>query len=362
VVKKSWVISLYSPMDFTNYSVNDFVGDESFQAFVADADSEAGRFWREWLAEHPGHQADADQAYALVQGLVPGHLYPVPAGLKQQELLRLRQALRTSSPQPWLNWQRRTRLLVGTSVVAVLAAVSWWQWPTATGPTTRYLAGPNQQRTLTLPDSSVVVLNGNATLTTATRWTATTPREVWLTGEAYFRVTHRAAPAVRDIAAAPASAKFVVHAGGLDIAVLGTRFNVNNQPTSTKVVLNSGKVAVDRHAWLTRENLLMQPGDLVETSAAAPHLARRHVQPALYSAWTQGELRLQQTSVRDIVQLLRDAYGWQVVATDSALLHQTLTGVLPANTPDLLLPALAKSLGVQVTRTGTVVRFQPLAQ
>jgi ferric-dicitrate binding protein FerR (iron transport regulator) len=50
------------------------------------------------------------------------------------------------------------------------------------------------------------------------------------------------------------------------------------------------------------------------------------------------------------------------VATDSALLHQTLTGVLPANTPDLLLPALAKSLGVQVTRTGTVVRFQPLAQ
>jgi transmembrane sensor len=349
-------------MDFTNYSVNDFVGDESFQAFVADADSEAGRFWREWLAEHPGHQADADQAYALVQGLGPGQLYPVPAGLKQQELLRLRQALRTSSPQPWLNWQRRTRLLVGTSVVAVLAAMSWWQWPTATGPTTQYLAGPNQQRTLTLPDGSVVVLNGNATLTTATHWTATTPREVWLTGEAYFQVTHRAAPAVRDIAAAPASTKFVVHAGGLDIAVLGTRFNVNNQPTSTKVVLNSGKVAVDRHAWLTRENLLMQPGDLVETSAAAPHLARRHVQPALYSAWTQGELRLQQTSVRDIVQLLRDAYGWQVVATDSALLHQTLTGVLPANTPDLLLPALAKSLGVQVTRTGTVVRFQPLAQ
>jgi transmembrane sensor len=154
----------------------------------------------------------------------------------------------------------------------------------------------------------------------------------------------------------------VVHAGGLDIAVLGTRFNVNSQPTGTKVVLNSGKVAVDRHAWLTTENLLMQPGDLVETSEATPHLARRHVQPALYSAWTQGELRLQQTSVRDIVQLLRDAYGWQVVATDSTLLNQTLTGILPANTPDLLLPALAKTLGVQVTRTGNVVRFQPLAR
>ena len=349
-------------MDFTNYSVTDFASEESFQAFVADANSDAGRFWQAWLAEHPLQKADADQAYALVQGLGPSQLYPVPAGLKQQELLRLRQSLQAGRPQPWLSWQRRTRVLVGASAVALVAAVGWWQWPAAAGPTTQYATGPNQQRTVSLPDGSVVVLNGNATLATATQWAANSSREVWLTGEAYFRVTHRAAPAVRDIAAAPASAKFVVHAGGLDIAVLGTQFNVNSQPTGTKVVLNSGKVAVDRHDWLTTENLLMQPGDLVETSTAAPHLARRRVQPALYSAWTQGELRLQQTAVRDIVQLLRDAYGWQVVATDSAILHQTLTGVLPANTPDLLLPALAKSLGVQVTRTGNVVRFQPLAQ
>jgi transmembrane sensor len=349
-------------MDYTNYSITDFVADESFQAFVANADSDAGRFWQTWLAEHPAQKGEADQAYALVQGLGPNQLYPVPAQLKHQELLRLRQSLRTSSTQPWLSWQRRTRLLVGTSAAALLAVVGWWQWPTITGPTTQYLAGPNQQRTLTLPDGSVVVLNGNATLTTAAQWPAAAPREVWLTGEAYFRVTHRTAPAVRDIAAAPASAKFVVHAGGLDIAVLGTQFTVNNQPTSTKVVLNSGKVAVDRHAWFTRENLLMQPGDLVETSTAAPSLARRHVQPALYSAWTQGQLQLQQTLVRDIVQLLRDNYGWQVQVTDSALLHQTLTGVLPANNSDLLLPALAKSLGVQVTRTGNLVRFQPLAQ
>jgi transmembrane sensor len=349
-------------MDFTNYSVNDFVADESFQAFVANADSDAGRTWQAWLAAHPSRQADADQAYVLVQGLGPNQLYPVPTELKQQELLRLRQSLYATRTQPWLSWQRRTRLLVGTSAAALLAVVGWWQWSATTGHTTQYVAGANQQRTLTLPDGSVVVLNGNATLTTAAQWTAATPREVWLTGEAYFQVAHLAAPAVRNIADAPATAKFVVHAGGLNIAVLGTQFNVNSQPTGTKVVLNSGKVAVDRHAWFTRENLLMQPGDLVETSAAAPSLAKRHVQPALYSAWTQGHLQLQQTSVRDIMQLLRDDYGWQVQVADSALLSQTLTGLLPANNPDLLLPALAKTLGVQVTRTGNLVRFQPSAQ
>jgi len=349
-------------MDFTNYAVSDLVADESFQAFVADADSEAGRFWQAWLAEHPAQQADADLAAALVRGLGPGSLYQVPAELKQQELLRLRQALWATPPQPWLRGRRRARVLVGSLATAVLAALSWWQWSATTGPTTEYAAGPRQQRTLTLPDGSVVVLNANAKLTAATRWTATTPREVWLTGEAYFQVTHLAAPAVQDIAVAPAPAKFVVHAGGLDIAVLGTQFTVNNQPASTKVVLNSGKVAVDRRAWLGSENLLMQPGDLVETSEDAPQLTRRRVQPALYSAWTQGQLQLQQTSLRDLVQLLRDDYNWQVEVTDPALLNQTLTGLLPANDPDLLLPALAKSLGVQVTRTGNVVRFGTLAR
>ena len=349
-------------MDFTQYSVNDFVADESFQAYVADNGSAAGHFWQAWLAQHPAQQLAADQAYALVQGLGPRQLYPVPAALKQQELLRLRQALQAPRPQPWLSWRRRTRLLVGTAAAAVLAVAGWWQWPADGGPTTQYVAGPTQPRTLTLPDGSVVVLNGRATLTTAAQWTATAPREVWLTGEAYFQVAHLAAPAVHDIAAAPGRAKFVVHAGGLDIAVLGTRFTVNNQPASTKVVLNSGRVAVDRRAWFTRENLLMQPGDLVETSAEAPALARRHVQPALYSAWTQGHLQLQQTSVRDLVQLLRDNYGWQVQVADSTLLDQTLTGLLPANNPDLLLPALAKTLGIQVTRTGNLVRFQPLAR
>lgn len=349
-------------MDFTQYSVNDFVADESFQAYVADTDSAAGQFWQAWLAQHPAQQLAADQAYALVQGLGPRQLFPVPAELKQQELLRLRLALDYAEPRPWLRWQLRTRRLAGATALALLAAGAWWQWPAATGPTTRYVAGLRQPRTLTLPDGSVVVLNGNATLTTAAHWTAAAPREVWLTGEAYFQVTHRAPAAVRDIAAAAPSAKFVVHAGGLDIAVLGTRFNVNSQPASTKVVLSSGKVAVDRPTWFSTDNVLMQPGDLVETTADAPALARRHVQPALYSAWTQGQLRLEQTSVRDLAQLLRDAYGWEVIATDSALLRQTLTGVLPANDPDLLLPALAKSLGIEATRRGNVVRLQPLAQ
>ncbi|GAB3855148.1 hypothetical protein GCM10028822_25990 [Hymenobacter terrigena] len=352
-------------MDFTRYSVDDFVVDESFQAFVARADSEAGRFWQAWLSEHPEKKAEADEAFALVQGLRQARPYPLPDELLPQELQRLRQALNIPAARPQLRVQRR-RVLAGTlALLLLLVGLGWWQWlrpAVPAGKAERFATSTGQQRRLTLPDGSVVVLNGNSTLTTAAQWNTTSPREVWLTGEGYFQVTHLAPPSVIDIAGAPANVKFVVHAGGLNVAVLGTEFNVNSRPGSTKVVLSSGKVAVERQALLTRENLLMQPGDLVETSAVQPGLTRRHVQPALYTGWTEGRLKFDQTPMREVVQLLRDSYGMQVDVADPAILHQTVVGQVPTTTPDVLLDALAKSLEIKVTRKGNHVRFLPASR
>ncbi len=350
-------------MDFLRYSVNDFVFDESFQAFVADADSEAGRLWQAWLLAHPQQQAEADRAHAFVRALHQARPHALPAGLLPQELRRLRQALRVPAAQPRLRSQRRVRRLAGALGALLLASgLAWWQWPRPTalaGPMARYATGPNQQRTLTLPDGSVVTLNGSSALTTAAAWTAETPREVWLTGEGYFQVTHRAARPGADIEAAPASTKFVVHAGGLRVAVLGTQFDVNSRAGDTKVVLASGKVAVARQALLAPDNLVMRPGDLIETSAAHPALRRRHVEPALYSGWTQGRLRFRQTPMREVVQLLRDSYGLRVVFADSAMLRKTIVGEVPTTNPDVLLAALGKVLNSEVVRTGNAVRFLP---
>ena len=352
-------------MDFIRYSVDDFIVDESFHAFVALADSEAGRFWQSWLNEHPEKKTEADQAFALVQGLRQARPYPIADHLLPQELQRLRQALNipAARPRPRLRTQRRRQVLTGAlAALFIVVGLGWWQWlrPDApAGKAERFATRHDQQRRLTLPDGSVVVLNGNSTLTTAAQWTAASSREVWLTGEGYFQVTHLAPPSVTNIAGASANVKFVVHAGGLNVAVLGTEFNVNSRPGSTKVVLSSGKVTVERQALLTRENLLMQPGDLVETSAAQPGLTRRHVLPALYSDWTQGRLKFDQTPMRDVVQLLRDSYGLQVEVTDPAILRQTVVGQVPTTTPDVLLDALAKSLEIKVARKGSHVRFLP---
>ncbi|MBG8555464.1 FecR family protein [Hymenobacter guriensis] len=351
-------------MDFTRYSVEDFVLDESFQEFVADPNSEAGRFWHSWLQEHPQQQITAQKAYALVQALGPAQPNLAPAGLKHQELLRLRKRLQAPVARPLLRTQRRTRTVwVSTLVLALLVLIGWWRWPVADNDAlNRFTTAKGQRRTITLPDGSVVTLNANSTLTTSGHWTASSPREVWLSGEAYFQVAHRTTKPVSDIQGAPANVKFVVHAGELAISVVGTQFDVKNRAGATKVVLRSGKVIVDRQAGLTRENLAMEPGDLVETSAARPSLTRRHVQPDMYSAWTQDLLSFQDTPVREIVQLLRSSYNLQVEVSDPAILNQKITGDVPANSLDVLLPALAKALDIQVTRTGNTVRFHPVVR
>ncbi|TDN39944.1 DUF4974 domain-containing protein [Hymenobacter sp. UV11] len=345
-------------MELTRYSVDDFLLDESFQAYVADAESAAGLAWQVWLREHPAKQAEAAEAHALVRALHQARRPALPPRLVDTEFQRLQEAIRPVPAWPRLRSQRRVRGVVGvlSALLLLFLGVSWWrgQHP----PTVRYATGAGQHRTVRLPDGSVVVLNANSTLTTAAHWTASSAREVWLTGEGYFQVKHLATKPVADIAAAPAAVKFVVHAADLDIAVLGTQFDVNSQDSTTKVVLASGKVAVARRTWLTRESLLMQPGDLVETSTARPQLSRRQVPSALYLAWTKGFFEFHQTPLRDIVQLLRDTYALRVSAADPAMLSQQVSGAVAVTKAELLLPALAEILDLRVVRTGDAVRFE----
>ena len=46
-------------------------------------------------------------------------------------------------------------------------------------------------KTILLPDSSLITLNANSTLSYNNNWNSTAPRKVWLNGEAYFSVTHQ---------------------------------------------------------------------------------------------------------------------------------------------------------------------------
>ena len=357
-------------MPYSAYSLEDFLADESFQDFAWGRDPEAVRFWQQWRADHPAQAADFEEAVAMLQQLAGAPL-PLRAGLLAAELTKLRHYLHADDrprARPALRSGRRTRRApYWLALVAVLAVVGLlltgrgrWpgQAPLALAPATyaRYATRPGEQRRLTLPDGSRIVLNGSTELRLAAAWQPGQAREVWLTGDAYFDVRHTAPAQLKAVAAAPARVKFTVHAGPLDIAVLGTRFTVFSRAQRAEVVLSAGQVQLSLPRGPVKP-VLMRPGELVTYNAATPDapLTKRPVQAALYSAWTSGQLDFTDTPVADIIAALQDTYGLQITVRDPALLRQKLSGSLPGRDLDGLLTAFGKSLDVSVRRQGNRV-------
>ncbi len=89
-------------------------------------------------------------------------------------------------------------------------------------------AGPDSVQHIVLSDGTEVTLNRNSTLA------YNDSREAELSGEAYFQVTH------------DESKPFVVHAGEMDVTVLGTEFDVRARrgENFSEVFLVNGSVAV----------------------------------------------------------------------------------------------------------------------
>lgn len=345
--------------DYTSFQTEDFVLDDSFQAFVTGTDTAAVEFWQQWLATHPAQQPVAEQARQLVRLLVQAQQPDVALRQQQEDLQRLRQAIRR--PAPRLRVQRRRQLVAGVLLLLLALGVGNWLWPAYGLAPVRYATQAGQQRTVRLPDGTVVTLNADSRLTTAATWAAQTPREVWLEGEAFFQVSHLSRQANLAVAEATGNAKFVVHAGKLNVAVLGTTFNVLNRSEDLNhVTLNSGKVLVERATLFGHEQALMAPNELVEYSTSRRQLVKRPVVAAHYSAWVNGTLKFDRTPLAEIVRLLHDSYGLDIVVADPALLRQTVTGALPSKNADVLLQALAESLGMRAERDGKNVRFLPL--
>lgn len=208
-------------------------------------------------------------------------------------------------------------------------------------------------RQVTLSDGSRVTLNANSCLTVARfdfgqPWSGTAAalgiptREVALTGEATFSVTHT-----------PDDRQFVVKTDQMfDVVVLGTEFTVYNRQQGGKVVLNRGKVQVRYTEGRSTRKLVMKPGDLV-TLDQRGHAKLSQVQkPESMAAWRNNQFIFEGTPLTEIAQLFEDTYGLQLIIPNRGLAHWTVSGSFTAHNADELLETLMQASSLTYTRTG----------
>lgn len=322
--------------DYSKFSVNDFVLDDFFRAWVKAPDEHSSAFWMQWLKDHPERAKDVEEAINIVK-----HVGFQQYTMSGDDIANLWNRIKTYESKPrsiaapgrvWGTWYKvaASFLLVASSFLVY----RFWN-------DTHYLdyhTAYGETKTIVLPDSSTVILNSNSTLRFPSHWEEQPVRELWLQGEAYFSVIHK-----RD------HQPFKVYTGeGVAVEVLGTTFNVYHRTEETKIVLNTGKIRLHLPAESAAQDIIMKPGDLVEYKQKS--YSRRMVNPVTYTAWTEKKLVLDHTSLRDMVDMLRDNYGVEVAVETDSLLSQTVSGSMPLTDVESLVNQIAQTFQLKVIK------------
>ncbi len=163
-----------------------------------------------------------------------------------------------------------------------------------------------------LPDSTSGWLNSGAKLRYPSVFGA--HRKVELTGEAFFKVSHRE------------QSDFTVSVPDMDIKVLGTQFNVSAYPNEmiTEVVLKEGKVNVKGKTGVFTQTL--KPGGRLIYNHESKTLNMKKVDAGLYIAWADGYLVINNESLAQVAKKLERWYNVEISIQDEALKNLRFKG------------------------------------
>ncbi len=341
-------------VNYSGFSVEDFLVDEYFQQWVLQPGRETDLFWQAFLRANPHQQATVAEAKALLQALrfeedrQQQATAQVENVWQRIQITRQEANLGGSGPgvlNPVPMWRRPVYQRVAAVFTGLLVFAALLCYSQGFFRTQQYTAGYGELKSIILPDGSVVVLNGNSTLRHASRWDGTGTREVQLEGEAFFKVTHT-----------QSDQKFVVRTTSpMAVEVLGTQFVVRSRPSGARVVLSSGKVKLHLDQGQAVRQVTMRPGEMVELNGSAEGYSQKMVNPEHFTSFRQRKLLLKDTPIREIVLLLQDTYGLDVQVPDPAVLNQRISGSIPAGNVNSLLFVLSQAFGYHIKKEGNQI-------
>lgn len=160
-----------------------------------------------------------------------------------------------------------------------------------------------------LSDGTSVHLNAGTSLKYPVKFLKGHNREVFIKGEAFFKV------------AKDAKHPFIVNSDALNVQVLGTQFNVSSYPedTETDVVLVEGSVNLYT-AKNTNNNLILKPGfkgsfnkNNNSTITSTPVIT------SIYTAWVDGELVFRNITFDNILKKMERHYNVEIVNNNTVL-------------------------------------------
>ena len=191
-----------------------------------------------------------------------------------------------------------------------------------------------------LADGSVIHLNSGSRLRYPVAFNTHGERRVNFEGEGYFEVAH---DSLRP---------FIVQTDKLEVAVLGTVFNLSAYPDDAMVntVLVEGKVALKTPG---NPETLLAPGMMGSYSKTTALMETSRVNTARYTAWTKGMLIFEEADFEEIARELQRQFDVTIRFENEKLKEQQFTAKFKNESIEHILKFLNKSYDFQYAVEGT---------
>ncbi|MEA5427337.1 FecR family protein [Arcicella lustrica] len=340
--------------DYTNYTIKDFILDDSFCRWVLRNASEDAVFWENWIHEHPQHAEVVADACDLIKKVRDAQDNLSENELRE-ELKRLTKSRKEmdasqvavkTTPKLSLAWLWKVAAILVVSIAGLVFYLS----KNTSLPFGNYSAYQqrveskkdlfqevlNDDKTpkvVTLPDGSKIILKMGSRVSFLKVFSEK-HRDVYLSGEAFFDV-------VKD-----PTKPFVVYANELATKVLGTSFTISSyeKDKEVKVIVKTGRVSVfslnkeqePAEQLLTEEaQLILTPNQQVVFNRDENRLKRSLVaipEPIKPISSVHKSLIFDRTPISQVFDSLEEIYGISMTYDNELLLKCQLTAELEKGT------------------------------
>ena len=202
--------------------------------------------------------------------------------------------------------------------------------------------------TITLSDGTVVNMNAGSSLKYPVQFIKGHNREVVLEGEAFFDVT-------KD-----KKHPFIVRTRGVDVRVLGTKFNVSSykEDADINAVLVEGSVSLSS-AVLPNKKAMLVPGEKGTWNNQKRGIAVEKVDTRIYTEWMTGELVFRKTAFKDIIIKLERTYNVTIENNRKELLDKKFNASFNKNIEsiEVVLETMSKIQDFTFKKEGKLIKI-----
>jgi transmembrane sensor len=344
-------------MNYENYSADDLIKDEAFQQWVFSPTEEANRFWLMFLQDHPGHRERVEEARQFLsvfnvrdkdvfESKISNLKKRIDHAIDQPESTAHQPPVETASVVPK---RPRRRILVkiaaSVSIVFLTAFLIFYYYVYSASHDEQIATAsvrmleevtPRGKRTMVQFGDGSAWLNADSRLEYPENLKDPRRREVYLEGEAFFKV------------AGMNDKPFLVNTADLTVRTLGASFNITSYAPEERieVTLVKGIVTLESKDRKLNQVALASGQKAIFEKRSGKLVLENQVDTARSSAWKNGVLTFDDQPFTEIKTILERWYDVTLHVDDESAARCRFSAVIDNKT-------LEEGLGL-LTPAGTI--------